>query len=90
MTLSNLVLAIAILLNLLYVGMAFAAFGHVKNEKRDVRGVNRLLTLTVWWPFYDDLYDEGFARTSLMGKLLLPLVLGSYALYFFGSSILDI
>jgi len=75
------VLAVALLLNFLYFGIALFAFYHVRPEKKDKRGVNRLFALTLWWPFYADLYDDSAARATGYGKLLLIVIAGLYVLY---------
>jgi len=81
MTLSSLSLTLAILLSLLYTALAFVAFSRVKQEKK-VSQWNRLLSLTLWWPFYDDLYDESARKVRLYGKLLFPIIVVAYILAF--------
>jgi hypothetical protein len=78
MSLTSAVLALAILMSIGYVAMAFAASSHVRPEKRDSRGVNRLFALTLWWPFYTDLYDETGLRLCLYGRLLLFMAVVAY------------
>jgi len=78
MSMTFAVLAVAIVLSIGYVAMAFAASSHVKPEKRDSRGVNRLIALTLWWPFYTDLYDEAGLRLCPYGRLLLFVAVAAY------------
>ena len=78
MNLSSVVLTLALLLSVLYVAMAFYASSHVKPEKRDRRGVNRLFALTLWWPFYTDLYDDAGLWLAPYGKLVLFATAGLY------------
>lgn len=75
------VLTAALVLNFFYVGMAFFAFNHVKEERRDQHGARRLLALTLWWPFYTDLYDDPAVRASRYGKVLLFVTAALYVIY---------
>lgn len=81
MSLTSAVLALAIVLSIGYVAMAFTASSHVKPEKKDSRGVNRLIALTFWWPFFTDLYDEAGRRLCPYGRLVLFLAVGTYVLH---------
>lgn len=56
MSASSFVLTIAIVLSLVYMGLAVAAFSHLKPEKKKEQR-DWLLALTLWWPFYSDMYD---------------------------------
>lgn len=79
MSLSALALTLAILLSLLYVGLAFVAFTQVDKEKTTPL-TPRLLAVTFWWPFYD-IYDESVGRLRLYGKIILPIAIVAYAVW---------
>lgn len=39
--------------------------------------------LTLWWPFYGDMYDDSTQRLCRWGKILMPIAAATYAVYFF-------
>jgi hypothetical protein len=75
-------LALAALLSVVYFGMGFIAYHHVKPEERGQRDSNRLLALTLWWPFYGRIYDESVRRLRVWGMILLPIAAAAYLAYF--------
>jgi hypothetical protein len=82
MKITSILLVTALLLSFVYIVMTFVAWAHVKPEKRDKRGVNRVFALTLWWPFYEDLYDDAALRLCRYGKLLIPVITVLYIAYF--------
>lgn len=77
MALSSLMMTLAILLSFLYVALAVVAFGRVKPEKKATQW-DRLLALTLWWPFYDDMYDASARKLCLYGKILFLVIVATY------------
>jgi hypothetical protein len=80
---SELVLPLAIMLGLVYVALALATLPHLRPEKRKEQR-EWLLGLTLWWPFYADLYDGSVRerRLRLWGKLLLVVDTIAYVVHF--------
>lgn len=76
----SLALVLAVLLSVLYTALAFIAFGRVKQEKKASLS-DRFLALTLWWPFYDDLYDESARKLCLYGKFLFPVTAAAYVVW---------
>lgn len=72
-------LTLAVLLSFAYVALAFVAFGRVKPEKKADQW-DRLLALTLWWPFYDDMYEASARKLCLYGKMLFLIIVAAYAL----------
>lgn len=79
MALSSLMFTVAVLLSFVYVALAFVAFGHVKPEKKAGQW-DRLLALTLWWPFYDNMYEASARKLCLYGKLLFLTIVAAYVL----------
>lgn len=80
MRLSSLALTAAVSLSVLYVALALVAFTHVHKEKTTAL-TPKLLSLTFWWPFYD-MYDEYGRKLSTYGKIILPIAIAAYVLWF--------
>lgn len=76
MNLANLTLVAAIVLNLVYLGLAIAAYQHMKPDSR-ASEASRLLAFTLWWPFYDA-YEKSAKPFRLLGVAVL---LGCVAAY---------
>ena len=69
-------LVIAVLLSFGYVGLATVAFRHLLPQHRSDE-MQRLLALTLWWPFYD-IYDAGAKRVRRVGMVILVLGVVAY------------
>jgi len=80
MNISTFSLTLALILNVIYVILAIAAFAHVIEEKK-VKQSDRMLALTFWWPFYDDMYDESGQKLCKFGKILLPITATFYIVW---------
>lgn len=80
MSISSLALFLAISLSVVYAVLAIIAFTHVDKSKTDMIAP-RLLALTFWWPFYD-LYDDSAKRVCFFGKIILPVAMVAYVIWF--------
>ena len=66
----SIVLGLAIALSLVYFALALIARSRIRQEtKKDE--TDRLLTMTMWWPFYDDLYEPSAKPLRIAGAAVL-------------------
>lgn len=75
MNLSLGALAIAVTLNLAYAILGIIAFTHA--DRKNDSGLSPILSLTLWWPFYN-IYDEHGKRLCTAGRLTLLLTGAMY------------
>lgn len=68
---SAVALSAALVMGLVYLALAIAAFRHLTPEARG-KERQRLLALTLWWPFYD-LYDARAKNIRRAGTVTLLL-----------------
>ena len=76
MNLANLTLVTAIFLNLIYLGLAIAAYQHMKPDSR-ASEVTRLLAFTLWWPFYGT-YEKSAKPFRIFGAAVLLACVVAY------------
>jgi hypothetical protein len=76
MNISSMAFTVGVVLGVLYAVLGFVAFFHVEAEKRKKQSV-RLLSITLWWPFYD-IYDESVRKLCLFGRFLMPIAVAAY------------
>jgi len=76
MSITSLILTIAIVLSFVYTLLALVAFRYVKPELKEKQHVH-LLALTLWWPFYD-IYDSSGQALCKYGKVLCLLDIVAY------------
>lgn len=76
MNLGNLTLVAAVVLSLVYLGLAVLAYQHMKPESR-VSEASRLLAFTLWWPFYDT-YEKLAKPFRLLGVAVLLACVAAY------------
>jgi hypothetical protein len=69
MNLANLALVTAVVLSLVYFGLAIAAFKYMKPGSR-AREITRLLAFSFWWPFYDS-YETPAKPFRIVGVAVL-------------------
>ena len=77
MTLTFLISALA--MNVAYIVLAFIALRHLTTPRKG-DPVERLLAVTLWWPFYGG-YDSVGEKLATFGRILLPLCVGAYVLW---------
>jgi hypothetical protein len=66
-------LAIALVLNVIYLVLMVAALRHVLPERK-ARQSQWLLAFTLWWPIYGDLYDKSIRSRRLRAVVFLTLM----------------
>jgi cbb3-type cytochrome oxidase subunit 3 len=69
MSQSTIALAVAVVLAIVYLGLAVAAYQHLKSENR-ANEMDRLLAFTFWWPFYD-VYEHRAKGLRATGVVVL-------------------
>jgi hypothetical protein len=77
MTYTSLAFLIATLLGVIYVILAIIAYSHRTEEEK----FNQLLWTDMWWPFYDDKYHPEAKRVVLYGKLLFPIIILAWVIW---------
>jgi hypothetical protein len=83
MTFSSVALGVAVLLSAAYTALGLMAYQHVNKEKIDAL-TPQLLAITLWWPFYD-MYDEEGGKLCKYGRVVLPLAIAAYVVWFVNS-----
>jgi hypothetical protein len=73
---ASIALVCGLILSFIYLGLAIIARGHMKHEHR-ANEANRLLGLTLWWPFYD-FYGERAKGLRAAGIIVLALGVAAY------------
>lgn len=81
MVLKEIILGIAIILCTVYLVLGVLAFRHVTDEERKSKGFI-LLIMDVWWPFYTKPYASAARKFCMLGRFLLPIIIGLYIWYF--------
>lgn len=80
---SPMLLSLAVFFNVLYLALAIAAFSHVRTEReQSMPLIEKLLTLSYWWPFYD-MYDETGKKLRIYGRIILVMTITAYAFWGF-------
>jgi hypothetical protein len=77
----NVAIAVALVLSLVYLGLAAKAYRHMRREPKTSE-VQRLLAFTLWWPFYDA-YEPHAKRLRIVGVVVLLVCLAAYSAAFF-------
>jgi hypothetical protein len=75
--LKSIVLGLAIAFSLAYFVLALVARSRIRESI--VSDADRLLTITMLWPFYDDLYEDSARPLRIAGMLVLVCCAALYA-----------
>lgn len=75
------ILSAAIFLAVVYLILSILAFRHATDEEKKSKD-HILLMMDIWWPFYSSRYTAAARKPRMIGKILLPIILGLYIWYF--------
>jgi len=82
MALKTLAIIFGIALIFAYLVLCYVAYRHVKSDKKDKWAAWVLLATDLWWPTYEDLYDDVGRKMCTYGKILMPLIVVFYVFLF--------